>query len=395
MANGPDRPLVQLIYPAHGGPALAETVSQGLVQALVPMPGGGLALYYTSSNLYYYLHPDWLGTSRVGSTTTQSVMPTMESAPFGEEYGGQNPGFGVFTEGGAALTSNSPSNQAARLIDFAFRRYSPSQGRWISPDPAGIGAVNPANPQTWNRYAYVMNNPLSFTDPSGLAGGVGCRNATNSNRADCMRYSANCTQAAGFCPIQDSNSVECMADGAPIACGMISGSSGVFALCPGGGCVFNEHGLFKYEPTQDDGWAWVRFPLVSLGGAANEDSWSRSFIKSFIGDFSIFGPGNDPRPSCFGNFVKDSVANFAGIPGVDTVAAAATAHYGISQSLAQAVPNTRVARGGISPSQWLAADEASRLSNAGKFSLWFNADVAMAQAFFQNELPAALAGECK
>ncbi len=47
----------------------------------------------------------------------------------------------------------------------------PVQGRWLSPDPAGLSAADPSSPQSWNRYAYVMNNPLAFTDPAGLCGG--------------------------------------------------------------------------------------------------------------------------------------------------------------------------------------------------------------------------------
>ena len=38
----------------------------------------------------------------------------------------------------------------------------------MTPDPAGLAAVNPANPQTWNAYAYVANQPLTATDPLGL-----------------------------------------------------------------------------------------------------------------------------------------------------------------------------------------------------------------------------------
>src|SRR5207244_4311568 len=55
-------------------------------------------------------------------------------------------------------------------FDFPAREYNPRQGRWISPDPAGLSAVSLGNPQTWNRYAYVGNNPLLNTDPTGLLG---------------------------------------------------------------------------------------------------------------------------------------------------------------------------------------------------------------------------------
>jgi RHS repeat-associated protein len=54
------------------------------------------------------------------------------------------------------------------LTHFMFRQLSTTESRWISPDPAGMGAVNPGNPQTWNRYAYVANNPAGAVDPLGL-----------------------------------------------------------------------------------------------------------------------------------------------------------------------------------------------------------------------------------
>ena len=47
------------------------------------------------------------------------------------------------------------------------RLFHQAEGRWISPDPAGLGAVDLSNPQTWNRYAYVANDPLNNIDPSG------------------------------------------------------------------------------------------------------------------------------------------------------------------------------------------------------------------------------------
>ena len=80
-------------------------------------------------------------------------------APFGKTYassGSTDPGF-----------TGQRQDTVAGLYDFPAREYS-TQGRWVSPDPAGLGAVDPSNPQSWNRYAYVTNNPTGLVDPLGL-----------------------------------------------------------------------------------------------------------------------------------------------------------------------------------------------------------------------------------
>jgi uncharacterized protein RhaS with RHS repeats len=41
-------------------------------------------------------------------------------------------------------------------------------GRFMSPDPSGLSYADPGNPQSLNLYAYVLNNPLTYIDPTGL-----------------------------------------------------------------------------------------------------------------------------------------------------------------------------------------------------------------------------------
>jgi RHS repeat-associated protein len=51
---------------------------------------------------------------------------------------------------------------------FGARHYGSLLGRFMVPDPAGLAAQSPSNPQGWNLYAYVLNNPLKAIDPTGL-----------------------------------------------------------------------------------------------------------------------------------------------------------------------------------------------------------------------------------
>jgi len=43
---------------------------------------------------------------------------------------------------------------------FGARYYASNTGRFMSPDPSGLLAQRPEDPQSWNLYAYARNNPL-------------------------------------------------------------------------------------------------------------------------------------------------------------------------------------------------------------------------------------------
>ena len=94
---------------------------------------------------------------------TGAVQRTETNLPFGDGFSETASPFVDFT-GFAAGVWNAEDNSD----HFGAREYAKTQGRWLTPDPAGLAAVNPRNPQTWNRYAYVGNSPTTYSDPSGL-----------------------------------------------------------------------------------------------------------------------------------------------------------------------------------------------------------------------------------
>ena len=95
-----------------------------------------------------------------GSASATSMFASTAYAPFGEPY----------AQAGSPDSSFGGINQdtVTGLYDADARQYNSIHGRWPSPDPADVNSVNPANPQSWNRYVYALNNPLALVDPSGL-----------------------------------------------------------------------------------------------------------------------------------------------------------------------------------------------------------------------------------
>jgi RHS repeat-associated protein len=114
-----------------------------------------------------FRYPDWVGNGRVWQDVAGTVTQQAAYAAFGD---------GLFAPGGgsccslqAGMFDSAWQDSANNTYHTLYREYSPTQGRWLTPDPAGLAVMDITNPQTWNRYAYVSNNPLSNIDPTGLA----------------------------------------------------------------------------------------------------------------------------------------------------------------------------------------------------------------------------------
>jgi RHS repeat-associated protein len=125
-----------------------------------PLPGGATAVY-DSSGLRYYRHPDWLGSSRIASTPSRGMHYSGAYALYGENYGEAGTTDRNFTGQNQDTVSTGPYP----LYDFLLREYHPKWARWLTPDPAA-GSI--FNPQSLNRYAYVLNSPTTLIDPLGL-----------------------------------------------------------------------------------------------------------------------------------------------------------------------------------------------------------------------------------
>ncbi len=149
--------FTEAVY-APDGHELALMSGQTVATAYLKLPAGAL-VRYESGGLDSYWHPDWLGTPRLYSKPARTIANDVAMGPFGEWYPGQ--GADTF------FTGVAQNVMAVDVKAFPARSYHTTQGRWLSPDPAGLAAVDITNPQSFNRYAYVLGNPLGFTDPTG------------------------------------------------------------------------------------------------------------------------------------------------------------------------------------------------------------------------------------
>jgi RHS repeat-associated protein len=143
-----------LVEPGTGTMVTSEFYALGHLGTLQPGNSG-----YTTM----FLLKDWLGTTREWADLGGNSFLSCQTFPYGEISGSGCPGNPGWSELGGLWYDGEDNT-----INTPARNYSISQGRWLTPDPAGLAAVDPNSPKTWNRFAYVTNNPVSFVDPLGL-----------------------------------------------------------------------------------------------------------------------------------------------------------------------------------------------------------------------------------
>ena len=121
--------------------------------------------YRSIDGTTYFDHQDMLGTERMRTTYSGAVGSTYTSLPWGDGYTATVNTSGADQDNGhyAGLDRDAESDTE----HAQFRNYASAQGRWLAPDPY-MGSYDLSNPQSMNRYAYVLDNPSSFLDPSGL-----------------------------------------------------------------------------------------------------------------------------------------------------------------------------------------------------------------------------------
>src|SRR5712692_6763296 len=154
-------PTTTTVYLFSGSKVVAEYVNGAAPTAPTRefiYAGGALLVRIESPGTYYY-HQDHLS-NRLVTDSSGNTAAKLGHFPFGESwYNGSN-SRRLFTTYERDFESGN---------DYAMARYYVNRlGRFAVLDPAGLFAADPSNPQRWNLYLYVLNNPLNAADPTGL-----------------------------------------------------------------------------------------------------------------------------------------------------------------------------------------------------------------------------------
>src|SRR5512133_894764 len=131
--------------------------------------GDGIAAIYTieySTTNMYYVHSDHLGSIDVMTNQSGIAVQYMSFDAWGRR---RNPADWTYNNVPTSYLVSRGYTMHEHLDQFGLinmngRVYDPVLGRFLGPDPF---IQKPTNTQSYNRFSFVINNPLKFKDPSG------------------------------------------------------------------------------------------------------------------------------------------------------------------------------------------------------------------------------------
>jgi RHS repeat-associated protein len=146
------------LYTPEGKLAGKYTPNWSSNGSLATIQGGQPSVYFAGKLIQE--QGQWVMTDRLGSVRLRASGERSNYQPYGAEV--------------APATSDQRAKFAtyyrdAPGLDYAGQRYySNATGRFLTPDPGGVGTADPKSPGSWNRYAYVQGDPVNLTDRRGL-----------------------------------------------------------------------------------------------------------------------------------------------------------------------------------------------------------------------------------
>jgi RHS repeat-associated protein len=118
-----------------------------------------------STDRFQYRVGEQTGTAVLLLDANGTVVHNNRVFPFGEDW--------QSTDSGNDQKFTTYQRDGESALDYAMARYyAYASGRFMTPDPGHVGA-NVGDPQSWNAYVYVGNDPLNSTDPTGMFEGCG------------------------------------------------------------------------------------------------------------------------------------------------------------------------------------------------------------------------------
>jgi RHS repeat-associated protein len=207
-----------LFWREPGGPILTKTnLSGGVISDRIYFGGRHVALINPGSTPRYLLQ-DALGGEHVVTDSSGTVTYDADTLPFGSVV--------VFSGSSAPsyeFAGMERDDQNSANLDYAMARYYDNRlGRFLIPDPLPWPhwqnggkderkrfAEFLTNPQNFNMYSYVRNNPLSSVDPDGLDVYVVVYTTGNSAGDEQLKRAAQTkkdqiTSSKGFDPKKDT-----------------------------------------------------------------------------------------------------------------------------------------------------------------------------------------------